>query len=438
MSEDRDIKKLRLMSKKRSLTETNDKDIKKDLTIAKDNADIKVRITREWQVKSADNKFVIAKYYLLLDEEGTQIQSTLLENSLIPTFTKNLTLGQVYMISKYNVEPENSVIPTFTKNLTLGQVYFDFRVQYVVRKLIKVSDMQTTKNGRKNIDILLANERDDKMRITLWENQARAFLDCTSEYKKPNVFVIVTSTSAKNMQGDIVLWSSSSTHYYFNIDHPDIVELRKNYKIEEDLIPVIVPFVKTQQQTMVENIERVKIAKLFEAKLPTGAKTILFTTEATVTGINIERGWYYTGCNKCHKTMPPSLTCTRCPQRTSPTPLFMVKAGVKDCASHTTFMLFERYVKMMISVSAEHLLNNDKNATQDVIHAVLNNKMGRKYVFKLTLNDKNTVKKYQGYTVTDVLEEITNEEPIAATSETDDNAEQLKDDIQEKRKQPTP
>lgn len=101
------------------------------------------------------------------------------------------------------------------------------------------------------------------MKITLWEKQASAFLECKAEYMKPNVILIVTSTSAKSMQGttlntvnrilivsypfniiyilktllapagDTVLWSSSSTQYFFNIEHPYVVELRKNYKTEE-------------------------------------------------------------------------------------------------------------------------------------------------------------------------------------------------------------
>ncbi|KAK1352552.1 hypothetical protein POM88_053249 [Heracleum sosnowskyi] len=114
-------------------------------------------------------------------------------------------------------------------------------------------------------------------------------------------------------------------------------------------------------------------------------------------------------------------------------PILVISPGSKAIGS-SSISNFQR------KSAQEHVLNNDKNASQDVIPAVLNNIMGRKYVFKLTLNDKNTVKKYQGYTVTDVhvLEEITNEDPIAANSETVDNAEQLKDDIQEKRKKPAP
>ncbi|KAK1355509.1 hypothetical protein POM88_048765 [Heracleum sosnowskyi] len=228
-----------------------------------------------------------------------------MESRQIPMFTKNLKVGEVYIISTYNVanaypmyrpvpgelvikfhdttkstklyDISISAIPMFKFQMTdfekartkAGET---INLMDVVGKLTEVTEMQATKNGKKKIDIILANERDDKMRITLWENQAHAFLQCNVEYNKTNVFVVVTGTSAKDLQGDIVLWSSYSTQYFFNIDHPDIVELKKNYNIEEDLIHAIVPFIKTKQQAMAQNIERVKIAQLFEATVPDGEK----------------------------------------------------------------------------------------------------------------------------------------------------------------------
>lgn len=77
----------------------------------------------------------------------------------------------------------------------------------------------------------------------------------------------------------------------------------------------------------------------------------------------------------------------------------------------------------------------NQNASQDVIPAVLNNILGRRYVFKLSLDKKNNVDKLEGYTVSEVLEEITREDPLPATSETaTQSTETNQDDIQKKRK----
>ena len=63
--------------------------------------------------------------------------------------------------------------------------------------------------------------------------------------------------------GTVDLWSNSSTQYFFNIDHPDLLELKKDYKMEEQIIPTIVPSIDSQQQTLSQNVERVTISQLF-------------------------------------------------------------------------------------------------------------------------------------------------------------------------------
>lgn len=93
----------------------------------------------------------------------------------------------------------------------------------------------------------------------------------------------------------------------------------------------------------------------------------------------------------------------------------MVSAEVQDSTSDTTFILFERHILKLINVSAQHILSNDKNANQDVIPVVLNNILGKRYVLKLSLINKNTKENYEGFTVTEV-KEIRSEEYVAATS----------------------
>lgn len=67
-----------------------------------------------------------------------------------------------------------------------------------------------------------------------------------------------------------VLWSSSSTQLYFNIDHPAILVLRANSKLKDDLIPENVASLKRQIQTTPEDVEKVTIQQLYDAELPMG------------------------------------------------------------------------------------------------------------------------------------------------------------------------
>ena len=67
-----------------------------------------------------------------------------------------------------------------------------------------------------------------------------------------------------------MLWSSSSTQYFFNIDHEAVTTLRESTKLENTIIPTLVPSMRTQDQPMTANVETVPIAELFEAQLPDG------------------------------------------------------------------------------------------------------------------------------------------------------------------------
>ena len=73
-----------------------------------------------------------------------------------------------------------------------------------------------------------------------------------------------------NFAGEFVLWSSSSTQYFFNIDHSAVTTLRESTKLENSIIPTLVPSMKSQEQQNMANIETVTIAQLFEAQLPDG------------------------------------------------------------------------------------------------------------------------------------------------------------------------
>ncbi|KAK1390364.1 hypothetical protein POM88_018542 [Heracleum sosnowskyi] len=176
----------------------------------------------------------------------------------------------------------------------------------VVGKLTKSTPIQITNNGKNTLEIVLKDERfesnnnmsqNDSMKIVLWENQAYDFLHYKTDCEKPNVFLLVTGTTSKLVKGEHVLWSSSSTNYFFNIDNPAIISLRANMK--DDLIPDIVPIIKSHAQSTVEDVERVEIQQLFDAQLPEGKNAIAFTIEATILElIPIYGGWCYMGCKR--------------------------------------------------------------------------------------------------------------------------------------------
>lgn len=68
-----------------------------------------------------------------------------------------------------------------------------------------------------------------------------------------------------NVTKEYVLWSSSSTQFFFNVDYPNIVALRANSNMNENLVPKFVPLLQIQNQTTTEVVEKVTIQQLFDA-----------------------------------------------------------------------------------------------------------------------------------------------------------------------------
>ncbi|KAK1388007.1 hypothetical protein POM88_016185 [Heracleum sosnowskyi] len=240
----------------------------------------------------------------------------------------------------------------------------------VVGKLTEFTHVQTTSGGKKKLDIVLS--------LLI---KAYNFLNLETKYKKPDVFVIVTGVSTKSVQGEIVLWSSSSTQSFFDIEHPALLTLRENPNMKDNKIPTLAPIINNPMQA-----------------------TIQFFVEATVVGLIPYYGWCYIACNKCNKKMNEVQECNSCEDRTRPIPRYKVMLAVQDSTANTSFVLFDRQVMKLINVSAQHILNNDQNASPDIIPPVLNNMLGKTYKFKVTLTSYNTVKKLEGYTVSDIEE----------------------------------
>lgn len=76
------------------------------------------------------------------------------------------------------------------------------------------------------------------------------------------------------------MWSSSSTQFFFNIDHPAILELRANSDMKGDLVSEIVPYLHNQIQATVVDIEKLTIQQLYDVELPVG-KAVSYSYQFT-------------------------------------------------------------------------------------------------------------------------------------------------------------
>ncbi|KAL1818516.1 hypothetical protein ACET3Z_013385 [Daucus carota] len=199
----------------------------KDLPVGNGTYFIKVRISREREGRKAGATHATSKTYTIIKEEGTQVQAGPLQFGLIAEFSKRLQLGSVYLISNYNVvappEMYRPVVGEYTVSFhtktcvkKIGDVpaipmlefglksFEETRARLgdvatlidVVGKLKDYTHIQTAKSGKKSLDIVLADKRDE-IKVPLWENQAFDFLKLENKYSQPNVIVIITGTSTR-------------------------------------------------------------------------------------------------------------------------------------------------------------------------------------------------------------------------------------------------
>ncbi|KAK1392693.1 hypothetical protein POM88_011749 [Heracleum sosnowskyi] len=147
-----------------------------------DKGSIKVRVSRDWDGRNACSTYVAKKNYLLLDEEGTQIQAVASKYSLIAFFKKWVKTGKVYMFSDYSVAKaadtyrpiSGEYVINFSRKTTIEGLddipaipRYKFEIEAfeaarprerdvvtlmdVVGKLTKYTPIQTTNNGKKNV-----------------------------------------------------------------------------------------------------------------------------------------------------------------------------------------------------------------------------------------------------------------------------------------------
>ncbi|KAK1369282.1 hypothetical protein POM88_035374 [Heracleum sosnowskyi] len=425
----------------------------KDLKVGKDDYNIKVRLSRMWDSINARTKFIMNKNLILLDEEDEHIHATIYVNQF-DQFNSKLHVGSTYMISNVKVVPAQDAyrpVPGdkalhFQRKTTIKRVtdngnispykfhclsYAEAKTRAgnvmdlidVAGRIISYTDLQSTGNGSKKIDILLQDQRSDQIKLTLWEDKAKNFKDEESIYKNSLANIIVTGTLAKNIGRQILLSSTSATQIYFNIEHPEILSLKstKNLKDSKDEQPKMVQSILQVGQSTTSEIKTMTLMQMIEAKLHGNVKEILCTTEATITGIIPNFGWYYLACNNCFKKIKETSDtkqCDNCPNiEITPTYKYKVIVKVEDPTAITTFILFDKQVISLIGVPVQHIMDTNEEASPMNIPTIINNMVGKKCSFQLRITDYNIGR--EEYTVMK-LTQLKNEQLQATEGKNED------------------
>ncbi|KAK1378853.1 hypothetical protein POM88_025597 [Heracleum sosnowskyi] len=392
----------------------------RELSAEKDDFTIKARVIRMWDATNLKTKLIMNKNLIMLDEEDNHIHVIIPVNQF-DKFSNKLHVGNTYLISNIKIVPApemyrplpgdkalNFYWKTIVKKVDGDSCISAYKFHFVrfdqakikvgdvvdlmdvVGRLTTFTEPQTTSNGSEKIDILIENQRGEKIKITLWEDKERAFLQ--------------ENTIRNSNTRQVLLSSTSSTHSYFNIEHPAIHGLRTN-EVTKPGKPKIVQSIHKDGQEPPKSIN-MTILELFNAKMEPDIKEIICNTEATITGIIPNFSWYYLACSSCFKRINGvggNNQCHNCPNKdATPKYKYRVILKVKDATADTTFVMFDKQIMTLIGVPVQHILDTEHDATPYKIPAILNNMVGKTCLFNLTLTSDDIHRQQEEYTVTKV------------------------------------
>ncbi|GJR63056.1 nucleic acid-binding, OB-fold protein [Tanacetum coccineum] len=113
--------------------------------------------------------------------------------------------------------------------------------------------------------------------------------------------IIAISSCRFSKYTDYQLSGSSATYYYLNPKIPEAEELRTLFKDRyEDTPPLTI--CKYPHKDVLQDKTRNRFPlKMIMDQNPQSYKGVRFAAEATITGINMNKDWYYISCHQCDK-----------------------------------------------------------------------------------------------------------------------------------------
>ncbi|XP_050246204.1 uncharacterized protein LOC126694167 [Quercus robur] len=202
-----------------------------EIDTEKDDWNIRVRVTRMWEVLDIKtNNELMSVDLVLLDEKIILFMQVLESHLLIilEIYKKLLeTNDELIAKQKFELVPFDELKYLADKNTTLTDV---------IGEIVGISPMEKIEVRGKKLNkrlIELQDNRREKIRITFWDKFVEAINEdiCFANSVRP--IIIITSTTVKTYMRKLSLSSTNSSKLYVNLDIPEVIELRKSLEETE-------------------------------------------------------------------------------------------------------------------------------------------------------------------------------------------------------------
>ncbi|XP_021974575.1 uncharacterized protein LOC110869644 [Helianthus annuus] len=374
---------------------------------------ITVMVCRKWDVTSVNGRFMSTDY-VVSDIKGGVMHCTA-RNNIAHYFFDKLKEGGVYLLKgfvvqrtdQYRILKDNPFViglngstvvikvddggSSFTRypflltpfeelEPTEGKYFVD-----VIGYVTEVGPQSVKSSGARAVEFNLNNERNRRVRVTLWGDLGDVMLKKKAE--NPAVYcLILTSMSAKFYLGVLGLSNSSST---ILIDSSEVPALQ-TFKSSVSCVPIVDTSDPVTEEvvsvgTLQELVDRVRADK-------SKKKAILFRNVVEITSIRTKNSWYlfaYSG-SQCRRGLTREggyFICKACKSKVDyPRTRFRIQADVTDGTMSTVVTLFDEVAEQLVKRTAKSLVEeqlNDTSLDAPILPSALESLIGTKHTFEI-------------------------------------------------------
>ncbi|GJT61107.1 DNA helicase [Tanacetum coccineum] len=213
--------------------------------------------------------------------------------------------------------------------------------------LTRVGDVERHGRPGANQTVLrkldIENLDGDVIELTIWDEIAENFHKAEYELMQKPVIIAVSSCKVTEYANTLQLTATSATFYYLNPEIPELDHLLAEFTAKYDLKPLLeISKSKFADPEREKKRNRYPISTLLQEN-PDSYKGVRFTAEATITGINTSRDWYYIACAKCIRKVLDGTDIPTCPDhgpQPHPNYRYNFKAFIADHSATATFTFF--------------------------------------------------------------------------------------------------
>ncbi|PWA35398.1 hypothetical protein CTI12_AA609870 [Artemisia annua] len=258
---------------------------------------------------------------------------------------------------------------------------------------ISSTDKDRVGNPNRNQSVFrkveIQNLNRNSIELTLWGSLAETFNKEGIDALEKPVIIAVTSCRVSRYQNNLQLSSTPATYYYINPTIPELEQYKQEYRTMFNINPPLQvirqPFHDKEKE---KTRNRFPLASLM-VQVPLSYKGVRFTCDATITGLNTDREWYYMSCNECLNKLETDEDTYQCKAHghvASPNHRYNFKAYISDQTQTVMLTCFTPKADKIVGINCETLVASLANQDPKEFPPEITTIIGKRHIFQFHYN----------------------------------------------------